>query len=186
MRPGEAHVIESEMLPSPAMVELTASDNRGGAGLDAGAIKLVCFLLHGQEYAIDIGQVKETLALRPITRVFLTPSWLAGIVNLRGDIVPILDLADLCGLSPTDINAESRIIILSHGAHMVGVVVDELAELRMLATGDIQPVPATVTGDAAAIMTGVATVEDGAALRLLDLDALFESERLRALQRGGS
>ena len=51
--------------------------------------KLVCFYLHGQEYAAAIGVIKETLAMRPITRVFLTPSWLAGIVNLRGDVVAV-------------------------------------------------------------------------------------------------
>ena len=168
------------------MVEVTASDSHRATGLVSDTTKLVCFYLHGQEYAIDIATVKETLVLRPITRVFLTPSWLAGIINLRGDIVPVLDLADLCGLSPTDITPESRIIILQRGAHMAGIVVDELAELRVLAIDDIQPTPATVTGDAAAILAGVATVENGAPLRVLDASHLFESERLRTLKRGGS
>ena len=97
-----------------------------------------------------------------------------------------LDLADLCGLAPTDINPESRIIILQHRAQLAGIAVDRLAELRTLSPGDIEPPPATVTGDAAAILAGVATVDGDAPLRVLDMDSLFESERLRAFQRGGS
>jgi purine-binding chemotaxis protein CheW len=170
------------------MVDTSARDSDHTADSQdlMGVVKLVCFRLHGQEYAVDIAEVKETMVLRPITRVFLTPPWLAGIINLRGDIVPVLDLSHLCGLSPTDITPESRIIILQHDTHVIGVVVDELAELRTLARTDIDPVPPIVTGDAAAILAGVATVEDGAPLRVLALDNLFESERLRAFQRGGN
>ncbi|HUH04251.1 MAG TPA: chemotaxis protein CheW, partial [Kofleriaceae bacterium] len=67
------------------------------AGAAGDAAKLVCFFLAGQEYAAPITEVKETMLLRPITRVFLTPPWLAGIINLRGDVVAVIDLARLLG-----------------------------------------------------------------------------------------
>ena len=170
------------------MTGMTASDSTAKEPPRAGpeTVKLVCFRLHGQEYAVDIADVKETMALRPITRVFLTPPWLAGIINLRGDIVAVLDLACLCGLSPTDINGESRIVIVQRDTRVAGIVVDELAELRTLELADVQPPPVTIAGEAAAILTGVVTLESGAAVRVIDMQSLFESERLRAFQRGGS
>lgn len=149
-------------------------------------VKLVCFRIHDQEYAVDIAHVKETLTVRPITNVFLTPNWLSGIMNLRGDIVAVLDLACFCGLAPTYTTSESRIIICQHGGKLAGVVVDELAELRTLARARINPPPSTLKGDARLILAGIATVDAGAPLRVLDMKSLFESERLRVFQRGES
>lgn len=172
------------------MVDVTTSDaaaNRaappraGDAG--TGAVKLVCFCIHGQEYAADIADVKETLIMRPITRVFLTPPWLAGIINLRGDIVAVIDLARFSGLPPTNIGPDSRIIIFQHGGRTAGAVVDELAEVRTVARADIEAPPSTLTGDALALIAGVVTI-DGEPLEVLDIGRLFQSERLRAFQRG--
>jgi purine-binding chemotaxis protein CheW len=159
-----------------------------GAAVQTGRqapIKLVCFRLHGQEYAVDIAQVKETMVVKPITRVFLTPPWLAGVINLRGDIVAVLDLAQLIGLPPIEITEDSRIIICQylsqHQVKVAGVVVDELAELRILDPAAIEPPPATVA--ASGLLVGVATVDKGAPLRVLHLGNLFESETLRVLSR---
>jgi len=148
-----------------------------------GATKLVCFLLQGQEYAADIAAIKETMLVRPLTRVFLTPPWLAGIINLRGDVVAVLDLAQLLGLSPTVITDESRFVIALHDGKVAGVVVDEMAELRTLDLSQLQPPPPTLSSQGAALLRGVATVQGGAALRVLDMKSLFESERVRIFQR---
>ncbi len=186
---GSAWTFAVAAIRSAAMVDVVNLDSASAETRPDSAeppIKLVCFRLHGQEYAIDIADIKETMVVRPITRVFLTPNWLAGIINLRGDIVAVLDLARLLGLPPTAITGDSRIIICRRGDKEAGMVVDELAELRTLAPEAIEPPPPTLTGEGAALLHGVATVEDGAALRVLDLGNLFESERLRAFQRQGS
>jgi purine-binding chemotaxis protein CheW len=146
-------------------------------------IKLVCFELHGQEYGADINEVKETIPVRPITRVFLTPPWLSGIINLRGDVVAILDLAQLLGLPATSITDDSRILIARVGGVAAGMLVDRLAELRTLAVGTVRPPPPTLSTEGASLLRGVVTLDGGAAVRILDLPALFESERLRAFQR---
>ena len=137
----------------------------------------------------------------PITRVFLTPPWLAGIINLRGDIVAVIDLARFMDLPPTAPAIDrihrptgaslasgrredhSRIVICRHEGKSAGLVVDEMAELRSIDSESIQPPPPTLTGNGAALLAGVVTVDDGAALRVLDLGKLFHSERLRAFQR---
>ena len=151
-----------------------------------GPVKLVCFHLHGQEYGADISDVKETMVVRPITRVFLTPPWLSGIINLRGDIVAVIDLSQFLGLPPTVITEDSRIVIIRYDTKSAGIVVDRMAELRMLEPSELQPPPPTLAGDGTNLLQGVATVEDGAALRVLDLAKLFMSERVRAFQREGA
>lgn len=150
-----------------------------------GTHKLVCFYLHGQEYAAHIDHIKETMVVRPITRVFLTPPWLLGIINLRGDVVAVLDLAQLLGLAAVTPTEDSRIIIVRHDDKRFGILVDHMAELRTLDRDTLQPPAATLSAEGAALLSGIATVEGGAAVRVLDLRALLASDRLRAFQRQG-
>lgn len=164
---------------------MASVESDGAAG---GAAKLVCFFLGGQEYAAPISEVKETMLLRPITRVFLTPPWLAGIINLRGDVVAVLDLARLLGQAPTAPSDDSRIVVARHEpsdrrARTAGVLVDRMAELRTLPLDTLQPPPSTLGAESAELLRGIATLSSGAALRVLDLPALFESERMRAFRR---
>jgi purine-binding chemotaxis protein CheW len=147
------------------------------------ATKLVCFYLHGQEYAVGITEVKETLGMRPITRVFLTPPWLAGIINLRGDVVAVLDLAQLLGQAPTLITDDSRIIIARHDGKVAGFIADRLAELRAIDLESVQPPPEILSDDAMSVLRGVATVDGGNALRVLSLADMFDSDRLRSFEQ---
>src|SRR6185503_4827587 len=100
------------------MVEAGAS---GG-----GSLRLVCFEVRGQELALPIESVRETLPIQPITRVVLTPPALAGVFSLRGDIVPVIDLGVLLGLARTEITDESRIVVVDHEHTAVGIVVERL------------------------------------------------------------
>jgi purine-binding chemotaxis protein CheW len=121
------------------------------------------------------------MAVRPITRVFLTPSWMAGIMNLRGDVVPVIDLAALLDLSETLITDESRIVLVRHARTRAGFLVDGLAELVTLPVDGLAPAPATLDPELAQFLRGIATAADGRLVRVLDLVALFESDRLRTL-----
>jgi purine-binding chemotaxis protein CheW len=150
-------------------------------------VKHVCFTLQGQEYAADIADVKETMTVRPITRVFLTPPWLEGIINLRGDIVAVVDLSQFLSMPATVVTDDTRIVILQRAGpprRTVGIVVDRMAELRSIDVDALEPVPATV-GDTDGLLAGILTV-DGVAVRVLDLAHLFESERLRQFRRDRS
>src|SRR5215813_8073601 len=146
-------------------------------------MNLVSFDVRGQRLGCPIAQVKETIVVRPITRVFLTPAWVAGIINLRGDIVAVLDLAVLLGLGPTLPQPETRIVIVRSGAHTAGVLVDRLTEARTVDLDGLAAPPSTVDPDVAGLLAGVATLADGAPLAVLDLGKLFESDRLRELSR---
>jgi purine-binding chemotaxis protein CheW len=147
-------------------------------------LRLVCFELREQELALPIGDVRETLTLRPITRVFLTPACLAGIFSLRGDIVPVVDLGILLGLAATVPGDDSRIVVLERGGKVAGVVVDRLRELRTIDDA-LEPPPPTVAADVAGLLLGVAATPTGT-VRVLDLDAILGCEPMRALAASGS
>ena len=103
-------------------------------------LRLVCFELRGQELALPIDDVRETVPMQPITRVFLTPPCLAGVFSLRGEIVPAIDLGVLLGLSRTEVGDDSRIVVIAHAAGTAGIVVDRMRELRTLAP-PLEPPP---------------------------------------------
>ncbi len=148
--------------------------------------KLVCFLLQGQEYAADIFFVKESLKMKPITRVALTPGWLAGIINLRGDVVAVIDVSLFLGMPKTEISSSTRIVVATHKGRRAGLLCDALCNLRNHDLATLQPPPATLDESASSVLAGVLTLEDDKPLRVLDLGALFESRELASFRRGDS
>lgn len=146
--------------------------------------KLVCFLLQGQEFAADIAYVKESLTLRPITHVALTPDWLAGIINLRGDVVAVLDLSLFLGMAKTPIGTSTRIVVATHKGKRAGFLCDKLCDLRIADLSALEAPPATLDDTSAAVLAGVLTLDDDLPLRVLDLGALFESRELASFRRG--
>ncbi len=163
--------------------------------------KLVCFLLAGQEFAAPIREVKETIALRPLTRVFLVPPFVAGLMNLRGEVVAVLDLFELLGFAPRSLhgevdrrrNPDAAIVILrppeALGARAAnraaaGLLVDRMIGVRDVPLESLQPAPPTLSSEAASYLRGVATVDDPPRpLLCLDLEKVLTTERLRPFRR---
>ena len=144
-----------------------------------GPLRLVCFELRGQELALPIDDVKETLPVPPITRVFLVPACLAGVFSLRGDIVPVIDLGVLLGLPATAAGDDSKIVVVDHAAGRVGVVVDRLRDLRTV-EGALDPPPVHLAPEIAGLLLGVVATPTGS-VRVLDARAVLTVEPLRAL-----
>jgi purine-binding chemotaxis protein CheW len=144
-------------------------------------LRLVCFTVRGQELGIPIAEVRETIRIRPITRVCLTPPWVVGIFSLRGEIVPAVDLAPWLGLPRTAVGEESRLVVLRQQGKVLGLLADELCELRVLDPALVTPPPPTLSPEQAAILSGVAATPSGT-VRILHPDALLRSDRMRALE----
>jgi purine-binding chemotaxis protein CheW len=144
-----------------------------------GPLRLVCFEVRGQELALPIGDVRETLPVQPITRVILTPPCLAGVFSLRGDIVPVIDLAVLLGLARTEIRDDSRIVVIDHAAGTAGIVVERLRDLRTI-EGALEPPPGSLAPAVAQLLLGVAVTPSGT-VRVLDARAVITAEPLRAI-----
>ncbi len=143
-------------------------------------MRLVCFRVRDQELGLPIAAVRETIRIKPITRVFLTPGWLVGIFSLRGEIVPAIDLAPWLGLPPTRVGEESRLVVVRLLGKVIGILADALAELRLLDPSLISPVPPTLSIEQAALLSGVAATPTGT-VRIIQPEALLRSERMREL-----
>ena len=144
-----------------------------------GPLRLVCFELRGQELALPIADVRETLPIQPITRVVLTPPCLAGVFSLRGDIVPAIDLAVLLGLPRIEVAEDSRIVVVEDAGNTIGIVVDRLRDLRTIQEA-LEPPPANLPPAVAQLLLGVAATTTGT-VRVLDARAILAAEPLRAL-----
>jgi purine-binding chemotaxis protein CheW len=151
------------------------------SGAPVGPLRLVCFELRSQELALPIADVRETLPVPPITRVFLVPACLAGVFSLRGEIVPVIDLGILLGLPATAVGDDSKIVVVDHAAGVVGIVVDKLRDLRTV-EGALDPPPANLAAEVASLLSGVVATPTGS-VRVLDARAVLTAPPLRALAR---
>lgn len=147
--------------------------------------RLVCFWLGEQLYGAPIRFVRETVRLRPITRVFHTPDFIAGLASLRGEILAVLDLARLLGLPPTPLDHDTHIMIVECAKKRAGVLADRLSEVRDIEPGAIVPAPPTLGAAATAVLRGVVSLPE-AALGVVDLERVFASEELRRFERKGA
>jgi len=154
--------------------------------------KLVTFALGGQTFGAPIRSVKETLPPRPVTPAFLVPSLVAGFINLRGEVVAVLDLGNLLELDAETTRADERSIIIlrSTGARSsdkaaAGLLVDRLLGVVSVAAADVRPPPPTLAAEPASYLRGVVSYGDPPApLLLLDPERVLATERLRPFRRG--
>jgi len=103
--------------------------------------KFLTFFLAGEEYGIEILSVHEIIGMLPITSVPGTPNYIFGIVNLRGKIIPIVDLRRKFGMESKAQTAETCIIVVNVQGVEVGIVVDRVSEVINIDSGDIEPPP---------------------------------------------
>lgn len=147
----------------------------------ADEIQLVVFMLkQGDvvcEYGVPITQVQEIITMTRPTQLPQSPDFVEGIINLRGKIIPIIDLKKRFQMGASDITSETRSVVVEVEGQTVGIIVDEVSEVLRLATSDIEPPPAVVGGITAEYLTGVGKIE-GRLLILLDMNKILsESEK---------
>ena len=137
-------------------------------------LQMVIFRLANEEYALPITKVQEINRLVPITKMPQTPSFVEGIINLRGRIIPVLDMRKRFQLEAGAYNDDTRIIIVEVSGQTIGVIVDAVAEVIRLSQSDIEPPPPSFVLDAKYIQ-GVGKVE-GRLLILLEIDSIITSD----------
>jgi purine-binding chemotaxis protein CheW len=139
------------------------------------------FLLAEEEYAISILQVKEIIEYATVTTVPKTPTWVRGVINLRGSVVPVVDLAAKFGMEPKLVTKTTCIVILETAIAKqnttIGVVADAVSQVMDLTADDIQPVPEFGTRVKVDYLLGMAQLGRKFAL-LLDVDKVLSTDEL--------
>ncbi len=144
------------------------------------ATEVLSFRLGGEEYAISILKVQEIRGYDAVTRIANAPEYLKGVVNLRGIIVPIVDMRIKFDVGAPTYDAFTVVIVLNINNHTIGMVVDSVSDVVTLTPDQIKPAPdlgATVSGE---YLRGLGTVGERM-LILLDIDKLLGSEEMGLL-----
>lgn len=142
--------------------------------------QVVIFKLGNEEYAIPIMQVQEIIRMTDITAIPQAPDFVEGIINLRGRIIPIIDLMKRFNLEGGEYSDEMRIVVVDVQNQTVGIIVDMVSEVSRLGEDDIEPTPETVTLSNTAYLSGVGKL-DGRLIILLNLDYILTEKEIAAV-----
>lgn len=139
--------------------------------------QFVGFQLADQDYAFRIEQIQEIVILDDVTKIPQTPEYVEGVSNLRGSIIPVINLRKLFGLPPKAVDGETRTIVVNVGQRTMGCTVDMVSHVMRIPEENIQPAPDTVTADGAGYISGFAR-QGGRLTILLDIDELLDPAKL--------
>ena len=145
-------------------------------------VQVVRFTIGEEAFAFDIFKVKEIIRMMEITKVPQTHNFIEGVINIRGTVVPIIDIRKRFGLSPQEYNRKTRIIVVEIEVGIIGFIVDTVLETRSIPASCIEATPTLITGGIdSEYIQGVAKLEYRL-LILLDIDKILSFSEKKALK----
>ena len=145
---------------------------------DAGTLlQLVTFTISQEEFGLDILRVQEIIRTMDITKVPRAPEFVEGVINLRGKVIPIIDLRRRFGMGSKAHDSQTRIIVVEIQSMIVGFVVDSVSEVLRISSSTVEPPPPVASGNESEYISGVGKLQDRL-LILIDLDKLLSESEL--------
>ncbi len=163
-------------------MDTAPAGHRRTPGSTTGAAQFVGFELAGQKYAFRIERIQEIVIPAGITRIPEVPSYMDGVSNLRGTIIPIINLRVLFGLESKEIDAETRTVVVNVGPRTMGCNVDSVSRVMRVSPDQIQAAPDTIMAAGRRFIDGFARVGDDLFI-LLDVDQLLDPANLDEVHR---
>ena len=159
----------------------------GAALADASSVrceggKFLTFYLAGEEYGLEILRVREIIGMQPITRVPRTPEFVRGVINLRGTVIPIVDLRRKLAMGQAADARETVIIVVQAASLQMGIVVDRVSEVLSITTEQIEEAPGFGAEVDTRYLLGIAKSE-GRVRLLLDIERVLSDQDLQQVQR---
>ena len=151
--------------------EIMAESN----GIDTTKDRFMTFNIDSEEYGLEISSVKEIIEMVPITRIPESPEFVEGIINLRGDIIGVLDVRKRFLKNPKPYDEQTCIIVVEHSGYNLGLIVDSVNEVMTIEEGNISAPPNAKLNHYNQYIRNIGQVENGVVL-LLDLDKLLQQE----------
>lgn len=142
-------------------------------------LELLTFRLANQEYSLDIMSVREIRGWTRTTPLPHAPSYMKGVINLRGTVLPVMDLAQRLGLNPREHTDRNVIIVVNHNDVMTGLLVDAVSDIIALTTDDLQPPPDMQTNSGSNVVSSITLIEERM-IRVLDLSSIVSKEQSSA------
>lgn len=142
-------------------------------------LELLTFQLADQEYSLDIMSVREIRGWTRTTPLPHAPSYMKGVINLRGTVLPVMDLSQRLGLKPREHTDRNVIIVVNHLDTMTGLLVDAVSDIVALTTDDLQPPPDLQNTSGSNVVSAL-TLIDERMIRVLDLSSIILSAEASA------
>jgi purine-binding chemotaxis protein CheW len=149
--------------------------------LSVQTMQVVSFALGNEEYGVDIAQVQEINRMVTITHVPRAPHFMEGVINLRGQLIPIIDLRTRFGMPRTEHTKNTRIVVTEIGTKRVGMVVDSVSEVLRLPVEQIEDAPDMIAGVDTEYIRGVGKMNDRLII-MLDLGRVISGAEKRDLE----
>jgi purine-binding chemotaxis protein CheW len=143
--------------------------------------QIVAFSLGQETYGVDIASVREIIPIQKIVPVPRAPQFVEGIINLRGRVIPVLDLRKQFGFEEKKGDPNQRIVLVEAGQESIGVIVDSVSSVLRIAEDSIEPAAAVVVGDEIEYIQGIAKVGTELIV-LLDLTRIISDAEKRTLR----
>jgi len=147
--------------------------------------QLVTFKVDREEYGVHIMQVQEIIRLGDITRVPRAPAFVEGIMDLRGKVLPVVDLRKRFALGSKEHGETSRVVVVNIADMTLGLIVDAISEVLRLPNSAIEPPPRIIAGIDSRFLKGIGRL-DKRLIILLDLDKIFSTEEVLGLEQMGA
>lgn len=147
---------------------------------DIREIQVACFRLNDDLYAVDIMRIKEIIRPQKLTPLPQAPAFIDGIINLRGAVIPVVDLRKRFDMPPREVSAATRLLIVRLSAQTLGLVVDDVTEVITVPVKDIKPPPVVSGGVVVSHILGVCLSGEHMVM-LLDIDRLLTINEISAL-----
>ncbi|HMB15831.1 MAG TPA: chemotaxis protein CheW [Pelovirga sp.] len=161
-------------------LSLNGSDNE-----DTQKDKYLTFHLAGEDYGIEICYVIEIIGIQSITEVPDMPAFIRGVINLRGKVIPVMDVRARFKLSARDYDDRTCIIVINVDATEVGLVVDEVSEVADIPEGQVEPAPRTSKNSDNSYIQGMGKMNNRVIILLDVHKLLFSGDMQRLLQNDG-
>jgi purine-binding chemotaxis protein CheW len=178
-------VTKGQKLGGETMAEATDTMDQAVKAMTDREGKYLTFTLAEEEYGIGILKIKEIIGMMPVTSVPKTPEFVKGVINLRGKVIPVLDLRLRFGIAEIDYTERTCIIVVEvegqTGRVEIGIVVDSVSEVLNIKGSEIEDTPAFGTKLDTAFILGMAKMEGGIKI-LLDIDRVLATREVEALQ----
>jgi len=167
------------------MAELAETVNQATKENEGREGKYLTFSLDEEQYGIGILKIKEIIGMMPITPVPQTPEYVKGVINLRGKVIPVVDLRLKFGMDATDYTDRTSIIVVeiasALGTIQIGIVVDSVSEALTIKADEIEDTPSFGTNFDSAYILGMAKMDGGVKI-LLDIDQVLSAQGIAALE----
>ncbi len=184
-QPGEANPSQSGKA-KPAQARRGTVEDGHGASISSMGDEFHCviFRLVNEYYAVDISHARTIIPFQPVTRVPHTPDFVEGVINNRGQVVPVVDLRKRFALAKKDADIEAKIIVMVVGKDTVGMIVDAVTDVIKIPRSKIEPTPPVMNNIEAQYIAGIANLDDTLVV-LLRMDRVLTEGEMKALEEAG-